>query len=96
MMGLGLTPDHVSYSSVIHAHAHAGNPAAAQAWLDRMTQHGVRPDNVSFNSVCAAHAKVGDAAAAVACYQRMQNEGVCPSLRTHAILINALVRRRPL
>lgn len=71
----GLEPDVVSFTTVINAHARAGNTQEAQAWLDAMVTRGKAPDSYACNAVCAAHARVGDAAAAMRCLARMADYG---------------------
>ena len=88
------TPIQVSFSTVLHAHARAGNAVEAQAWLERMRHASIEPDAVSYNTVCSAWARRGDAAAALACYSAMQAAGVRASATTHSIMINALVQVR--
>ena len=65
MIARRITPDQVSFATVLSAHARAGDTAKAQLWLDRMLGSGIAPDAVSFNTVCSAHARVGDAKAAL-------------------------------
>jgi len=53
--------DVISYNMVINACSKNGSVQNAQAWMQRMLDHGVQPDVASLNSVIDACARAGDA-----------------------------------
>ena len=53
----GVTPDIISFNCLIGAHATAGDPARARAWLERAAQWGVQPDVVTYTTVISGYAR---------------------------------------
>lgn len=59
MLQTGMRPDVVSFSTVIHAYARAGDVESAEAWFLQMLTEGVEANVISYNSVMDACAKAG-------------------------------------
>ena len=55
----GVAPDVVSFNSLIAAHANAGSPERARAWIDRMRGWGIAPDACSYTTAIAGFARAG-------------------------------------
>ena len=51
----GQRPAAGAFQAVVRAHAAAGRPAQASAWLERMLATGLRPDAHVFNAAMGAH-----------------------------------------
>ena len=72
----GLTPDTVSYNSVMHACAREGDPRRMEHWHLEMRREDIEANTITHNIMIEAYAKHGDAAGAGDASHRMLDDGV--------------------
>ena len=53
----GVTPDIVSFNCLIAAHAAAGDPDKARAWLERASHWGLSADVVTYTTVISGYSR---------------------------------------
>lgn len=80
----GVTPDIVSFNCLIGAHASAGDPERAYAWLSRAAQWGVTPDVITYTTVISGYARQGLPERARSVLELMIANGVEPNVLSSA------------
>jgi len=93
----GVSPNVISFNSLIAAHANGGAPERAHAWIDRMRGWGIEPDSCSFTTAIAGFAKAGQPDRARSVMEEMQAEtqrspSVRPDVRAYSALVEAYAR----
>merc|ERR1719456_590172 len=77
-----VSPDLVSYNSLIHGYAHGGDLAAAERWFAKLTEAGFTPDLYSFAPLVKGYFRRGlegaakDGEAGEAWLRKMRAAGV--------------------
>lgn len=88
MLQQRLTPDQVSYNTLLDAHAKSADGTGAHQVLNEMINTSVAPGVVSF-IVIEAYARAGDRAAAEEVFKSMQRFNVQPNQITYTALLRA-------
>merc|ERR1719487_1654217 len=97
MRGAGVSPDRITYSTLIKGHCFSGNIDAAFAVLREMRDtDGLAPDEVLYNSLLDGCAKEHRLQEALDLFASMRAEGVRPSNFTLCTLVKLLGRARRL
>jgi len=89
MLNAGLTPDVVTYRTIIGACARKPNPQLAEEWLTKMVAASHPLDVMSCSAVMSAYAAAGDRAGAEHWLLKMQAEGVVVDHVGYNVLIRA-------
>lgn len=92
----GLTPDTISYNSVIHACAKKGDVRRAEHWLSKISavrSDGVKANTISYNIVMDACAKANDPEGAENLLHRMLKEKLEANVVSYATVIHARAKR---
>lgn len=86
-------PDKIHFSTVINAHARAGDAAGASEWLKRMAKSGFPPDRAIYNSILRSFAMRNDVASVAGVLKNMKKSGIERDIRTVTILVSMYARR---
>merc|ERR1719420_861854 len=87
MSEVGVTPDVVSYNTIITACAKAGNLELAEEWLNRMEKAGIKPNLVQFLCMIQSHSCQGH----VRDVERLFSQVLQRRLRPDARFVSAIV-----
>mmetsp|Transcript_40585 Transcript_40585/g.127977 ORF Transcript_40585/g.127977 Transcript_40585/m.127977 type:complete len:720 (+) Transcript_40585:12-2171(+) len=83
-------PDLRSFNALIAAHANAGQPDRAAAWIHRMRGWGIEPDACSYTSAIAGFARAGEPERAATLMAEMRlAPNVTADIRAHSALVEA-------
>jgi pentatricopeptide repeat protein len=89
MRSLALTPDAVSYSTLLSSLCSAGYLDSALPFLPMMEEDRVKPDLVLYSTLMHLAMKLGDPSKAISLFSRMCSDGVTPDLRAFNFAISA-------
>ncbi|CAE7542695.1 rsmF, partial [Symbiodinium sp. CCMP2456] len=86
-----LTPDVVSYNTVLDAFAKEADAAGAQQVMDEMVETTLRPGVISHTILIEAHARAGNRAAAEEAFEAMRSARLEPNEVTYTALLRARI-----
>merc|ERR1719359_252468 len=90
----GVTPNVVTFNSVINACAQCGDVDRAESWFRRMLAKEVTPSVETFNSLINACAKAGDALRAEEWFEEISSHGLEPDAFSYSTLSHARAATR--
>ena len=82
-------PDVVTYSTLISAHAKAGNVPGAEAWLQALLERGLKPNHVTYSTVISACSRGGDVRGASKWLEKMLND---PEVKPNVVSFNSAIQ----
>ena len=94
MRASGVTPDVVSYGSLIKAAVSAGSLARAEQLLSQMEAAGVRADVVLLNTLLGGYAEQLQWERAFSRLAQMRESGAEPDILSYSLLLRACVRAK--
>merc|ERR1719498_1860694 len=87
MTDAGISPDVVSYNTIITACAKAGDLELAEEWLNRMEKAGIKPNLVPFLCMIQSHSCQGH----VRDVERLFSQALQRRLRPDARFVSAII-----
>lgn len=92
MLQRGLTPDIVTYNSIINGMCKMGWMHAALNLLEKLHHEDVLPDTITYNILISWHCKASMLDDANGLLNRAINSGIWPNAHTWNIMVNNFVR----
>ena len=95
-MAQGISPDAISFNSVITCWTQKGEAARAQAWLQRMREEGLRPDVYTYTLVMQAWAESGEVDKVLELLEEMNAQPSAksfPNRITYTALVTAMGKK---
>ncbi|KAI4979393.1 hypothetical protein ZWY2020_016146 [Hordeum vulgare] len=92
MLGVGLTPDIVTYNSLIYGLCKSGNVPRAVSLFNKLHSKGMSPTAITYNTLIDGHCKYGYMEEAIKLLDQMIENNVDPNYVTYWTLIQGYVR----
>eukprot|EP00439_Symbiodinium_sp_Y106_P048026 s1076_g6.t1 len=89
----GISPDTITFTSLIKCCAKLGDVSGASKWLSEMQRRGLDADVVTYTAIIHACAKTGKVEEATQWMEHMQSSGLKADCVAWAALINAYAKR---
>lgn len=86
-------PGVIQYTTVIYAHAQAGDMAGMTQWLDAMADAGIKHDNQLYDIILKSFATRGEVVFMSELLDRMRAAGILPGKESYTTIIALLARR---
>jgi len=74
MLQRGITPDNVTFSTIIGCSRMRSLPGKAVEWFEKMPKFGIQPDDVTYAVMIDCYGRVGNVEMALRLYDRSRNE----------------------
>ncbi|KAI3718596.1 hypothetical protein L6452_19474 [Arctium lappa] len=74
MLQRGITPDNVTFSTIIGCARLSSLPGKAVEWFERMPSFGIQPDDVTYSVMIDCYGRVGNVEMALKLYDRSRTE----------------------
>lgn len=87
MLGRGIVPDNITYSTVISCAKQCNLPDKAVEWFERMSETGCVPDEITYTTMIDAYSKAGKVEEALNLYERARAVGWRPDTITFTTLL---------
>eukprot|EP01018_Ginkgo_biloba_P032296 Gb_19282 [translate_table: standard] len=87
MLGRGIEPDNITYSTVISCARRCDLPHKAVEWFERMYETGCVPDEVTYTAMIDAYGRAGKVQEALNLYERARADGWRPDAITFSTLV---------
>ncbi|KAH9943237.1 uncharacterized protein BXZ73DRAFT_74237 [Epithele typhae] len=87
-------PDLIHYTTVIHAHARAGDIEGVNTWLKRLSDAGLKPGLHIYSIVLQGFALKGDHSSMTKLLDKMRDNGVTPNCAICTTVITTLGTKR--
>ncbi|KAL8462710.1 hypothetical protein ACS0TY_033654 [Phlomoides rotata] len=88
MLGRGVTPDNVTFSTIISCARLSSLPEKAVEWFEKMSSFGCVPDEVTCSVMVDVYGRVGNVEVALSLYDRARSE----KWRLDAVTFSTLIR----
>ncbi|KAJ0038961.1 hypothetical protein Pint_22843 [Pistacia integerrima] len=96
MMGMGLLPDRIFYTTIVDYLCKSGKIEMAHGVFLDMIEQGITPDVVSYNALINGLCKSSRVSEAMHLYEEMQTRGSHPDEVTFKLIIGGLIREKKL
>lgn len=87
MLGRGIEPDNITYSTVISCARRCNLPGKAVEWFERMNETGCVPDEITYTTMIDAYSRAGKVQEALNLYERARAVGWRPDTVTFTTLL---------
>jgi len=92
MKSAGVSPNVVTYTSLLNAYVKSENADGARAVLDEMKAEGIEPNMVTYNNLLDVYSRTADVVAAWDVLHEMREAGCQPNLVTYTSLVGVYAK----